>query len=174
MYSLTFHHYPYLPSDSKRAILIFTANSPSKKNRPKRNRSALAKSLKDVCKLKKALKRAKKEPWYRNTKAFFGCGDGIFHCPLENIVVLLHPSQYSLFSHSLTSLHPPPAALRLAPPFPPPPQAARGGHSAIQDSLSQPKRKGSTLCYLFFLCCTALIDATTGKSIKSRGWGYWM
>ena len=36
-------------------------------------------------------------------------------------------------------------------PLPPPPQAAREGHSAIQNPLSKAKRKGSTSCYLFFL-----------------------
>jgi len=35
------------------------------------------------------------------------------------------------------------------------------------------KRKG-TLMGAFVLCCTANLDATLKKSIKSRDFGYWM
>ena len=92
-------------------------------------------------------------------------GDGIFHCPLENIVVLLHPSQYSLFSHSLTSLLPPPAALRLAPPFPPP-SVIRFRYTFLQ-----PTKKGH-LTMSFFVVLYRLNRCHPKKVNKIKGVRY--
>ena len=80
----------------------------------------------------------------------FGCGGGIFHCPVENIVVpgaeSLRP-RLSLFSPLSRSLLPPPAAVALQAHSLRQPGCARGS-----GRISEPKRKAPARGAFLFGC----------------------